>query len=202
MRLILVRHGETEWNREYRVQGLRDIPLNDFGRVQAEAIATTLKDEAVEAIYTSPLQRALETANSINQFHQVEIIILDGLKELNVGELDGLYSPEMKSKYPDFYQSWKADAASARMPGGESLPELQDRVWASIQSILDKSGKLVIVVSHFFSLLSLLCKVFDLSLSEFRRFNLMLGSISMLEFSEEKAKLVSFNDTCHLGISY
>jgi len=199
MRLILVRHGETDWNREYRVQGHSDIPLNEAGRAQAEAIARALKDKSVEVIYTSPQQRALGTAQAINRFHQVDLIALDGLKELDVGDLDGLHSPDMKTKYPDFFQIWTTDATSTRPPGGESLPELQDRVWGSVQSILEENHPdSVIIVSHFFALLTLLCKVLDLSLSEFRRLSISVGSISILELTEDKVKLVSFNDTCHL----
>jgi broad specificity phosphatase PhoE len=77
MRLILVRHGETDWNREYRIQGHSDLPLNEFGKAQAEAIALALKDGMVEAIYTSPLCRAFETAKAISQFHQVDITTID-----------------------------------------------------------------------------------------------------------------------------
>ena len=199
MRLILVRHGETDWNREYRVQGQSDLPLNEIGQAQAEAIALALKDEPVEAICTSPQQRALGTAQAINRFHQVDIITFGELKELDVGDLDGLYSPDMKTKYHDFFQVWTANAALARLPGGESLPELQERVWDSIQSILAKDHReSVVVVSHFFALLSLFCKVLGLSLSEFRRLNISVGSIGILEFKEGRSKLVSFNDTCHL----
>ena len=96
MRLILVRHGETEYNREYRVQGQKDIPLNESGKKQAGLLAQALQHEAVEAIYASPLQRAVETAEAIGRFHQVPIRKLDGLKELDAGEvpvMDGSAAP-------------------------------------------------------------------------------------------------------------
>ncbi len=199
MRLILVRHGQTDWNKEYRVQGQSDTPLNEAGRAQAEAIAQALKSEPVEAIYSSPLGRAYQTAQAIGHFHQVDIIIEERLKELDVGEMDGLYSPSLKDVDPDFINTWTNNAAVARWPGGETLPSLQQRVWGAVSDIAtgDCIGS-VILISHFFSLVTLLCCVFDLSLSEFRKFNLDVASISEIEFSGGKTRLVSFNDTCHL----
>ncbi len=201
MKLILVRHGETEWNHLHRMQGLTDLPLTETGRAQAEAIATALKNEAVEVIYSSPLKRALETARIINRFHQVEIIPVEELKELNVGQLEGLYAEEMKARYSDFFQAWTTDPASTRMPGGESLPEVQERVWSAVTQIRQQNHlHPVILVSHFFSLIALFCKLLDLRLSDFRKLYLGVGSISRVEFNEDKAKLLSFNDTCHLEI--
>ena len=79
MRLILVRHGATDWNQQRRIQGLSNLGLNETGRGQAEALAQSLKDVKVDAIYTSPLRRAQETARAIGRFHQVEVVALDGL---------------------------------------------------------------------------------------------------------------------------
>lgn len=199
MRLVLVRHGETEWNREYRVQGQADLPLNQSGRVQAEAIAGALRGEPIEAVYTSPLSRARETARAIGDRHQVDITIDGGLKELNVGLVDGKYYPEMRTDYPDFFRVWADDPALARWPGGETLLELQDRVWATLQSIIDRNYvRSVVIVSHLFVLLAVLCRALDLSLTDFRRLNISVASISILEFSEGRFRLDLFNETCHL----
>ena len=199
MRLILVRHGQTDWNREYRVQGQSDMPLNRTGLAQAEAIAMALKAEPIEAIYSSPLKRAYQTAKAIRQIHPVEIITNEGLKELDVGEVDGLYYPSLKTETPEFFAAWMADPGSVRWPGGETLPELQHRVWNAVQEITsnDHSGS-VVITSHFFTLLTLLCRILGLELASFRRLNLGVAGISIVEFSGEKGKLVSFNDTCHL----
>ncbi len=203
MRLILVRHGQTEWNREYRVQGQADPPLNETGKAQAEAIARALSYEPIRAIYSSPLSRAMETAKTINRFHTVEIIPHEGLKELNVGEVDGLYFPDMPVRYPDFFARWKADAAAVRWPGGETLPELQDRVWrATTQIITPQTEGAAVITSHLFALVSLLCKVLGLNLSDFRRLNLSVGSISEVEITEKGYRLVRFNETCHLGSNF
>ncbi|MDY6912159.1 MAG: histidine phosphatase family protein, partial [Chloroflexota bacterium] len=178
MRLILVRHGQTDWNKEYRVQGHRDLSLNEFGMAQAEAISKALQSETVEAIYSSPLLRAYQVAQAINQTHQVDITSVSKLKELDVGETDGLHYPELGTLYPDFFKLWTDDAAAAQFPGGESLPELQGRVWEAVENIIAANHlKSVVITSHFFALLTLLCKVLDLGLSDFRRLNLSVASI-------------------------
>ena len=198
MRLILVRHGETDWNQQYRIQGQSDLPLNECGMAQAKSIALALKDERVEAIYSSPLRRALGTAEAINRFHQVKLVPLDELKELDVGELDGMHGTDLRIIYPAFFRDWVTDAASTRLPGGESLTELQDRAWDAVEGVLERNQSDLIVVSHFFVIISLLCKVLNLHLSEFRRFGITVGSISILEFNGKRTEMVSFNDTCHL----
>lgn len=199
MHLILIRHGQTDWNKEYRVQGQADLPLNELGRAQAQAIAQSLKDEKVEAIYSSPLSRALETAQAVSAYHPVAITVLNELKEMDVGETDGIYYPDLETKYPDFFRLWTADAALARFPGGETLPALQDRAWRAIQRIISSNhNDSVVVASHFFVLRTILCKVMDISLSDFRKLNISVASVSKVEFLGNKAKLVYFNDTCHL----
>ncbi len=199
MRLILVRHPQTDWNKAYRIQGQRDIPLNVFGEAQAEAIAQALAKESVEAIYSSPLSRAYQTSQAIGLFHQSEIIVDDRLKELDVGRVDGLYYPSLKTETPEFFNSWISDPAIARWPGGESLHELQCRVWEAVQNIISRDyGKTVVLTSHLFCLLTLLCSILELNLSNFRKLNLSVAGISVIEFAEVKTRLVSFNDTCHL----
>jgi len=106
MRLILARHGETDMNKLGRIQGISDLALNDTGERQAEALAHALENEKVEAIYTSPLKRARDTAHAIGRCHQVEIIPLFGLRELDAGEVDGLTYEEMRVHYGDFLEKW------------------------------------------------------------------------------------------------
>ncbi len=199
MRLILIRHGETDWNSEYRVQGHCNLPLNSNGLLQAEAIAEALKDEPVEVIYSSPLSRALQTAETINRFHDKEIILDDRLKEMDLGEVDGLYYPSLKTTVPEFFHAWSTAPASVRWPGGESMPELQERIWHAVSGIIAYGYvDSVVLTSHFFSLLALLCSVLSLDLSNFRRLNIGVASISVIEFKEGNARLVSLNDICHL----
>ena len=196
----MVRHGETRWNQENRVLGHTEIELNEKGRKQAERLALALKDETVAAIYSSPLRRARETADEIARFHGLEVVTDDGLKEVDAGELDGLTFQEMMERYGDFLQEWVKDEPSLKMPGGESIAELQGRAWPAVERIVgDHPDGVVILVSHAFAILSIICKAIGLSLSHFRRLRLSVASISILNFGERGTSLVLFNDTCHLA---
>ncbi len=199
MRLILVRHGETRWNRENRVLGQTEIALNKTGRKQAARLARALKDENVSAIYSSPLRRARETADEIARGHGLEVVTDDALKEVDAGELDGLTYEEITERYGDFLEEWMKDNPSLRMPGGESMTELQERTWPVVERIVREHPEgVVILVGHSLATLSIISRVLGMSLSNFRRLRLSVGSISILNFGERGTSLVLFNDTCHL----
>ena len=209
MRLILARDGQTDWNLQRRVQGLSNLGLNETGRRQAEALAQSLKGVKVDAIYTSPLRRAQETARAISRFHQVEVVILDGLKELDVGEVDGMTYEEMSLHHSEFFTKWMADFTSVRLPGGGTVPELRDQCCAAVQDIVKKQqpgrgekcgdeDKVVVAVTHFFPIMCIICNTLGLDLSYCRRLRLDVASMCTLDFNPERAVLVSFNDTCYL----
>lgn len=204
MRLILVRHGETEWNRQRRVQGLSNLALNETGKKQAEAVARALRNEKVDAIYSSPLRRAQETARAIRRFHKVDVEILDGLKELDVGEVDGMTYEDMKTHHGEFFVRWMTDFTSVRLPGGGFLPELREQCCTAIQDIVGKEqraendDRVVIAVTHFFPIMCVICNSMGLDLSHCRRLRVDLASISALDFNTGSTVLVSLNDTCHL----
>ena len=209
MRLILVRHGTTDWNQQRRVQGLSNLGLNETGKRQAEALAQALKNERVDAIYTSPLRRAQETARAIARFHKVEVVTLDGLIELDVGEVDGMTYEDMRIHHSEFFTKWMADFTSVRLPGGGTVPELRDQCCAAVKDILEKQrtvagekcddeDRVVVAVTHFFPIMCIICNTLGLALTYFRRLRLDVASMCTLDFYPERAVLVSFNDTCHL----
>ncbi len=208
MRLILVRHGETDLNKQHRVQGLSNLGLNEKGRRQAEALAQALRNEKIDAIYSSPLRRAQETAQAIGRFHQVEVMIHDGLKELDVGEVDGMNYDEMRIHHGEFFARWMVDFTSVRLPGGGTVPELRDQCCAAIQGIVkEEQGaggncvggeKVVVAVTHFFPIMCIICDSLGMALSYCRRLRLDVASICRLESNPERTVLVSYNDTCHL----
>lgn len=208
MKIILVRHGETDWNKQRRLQGQSDIELNAKGKKQVEALAQALKNRYTEAIYTSPLKRALDTAQAIGRHHHVDIIPLDQLKEIDAGEMDGLTHEEMKKQFSDFYSEWQTNCTKVSFPGGSSLPELQERVWSAIEGILNTPApppirgrktpeRTVIVVAHFFPIMSIVCRALGLDLSQCRRLRLDLASICAVDIDNGNISLVSLNDTCH-----
>jgi broad specificity phosphatase PhoE len=201
MRLILVRHGETDWNRQLRMQGQSDIELNELGRRQVEALALALKEENIEAIYASPLRRALETAEAINRFHGVPIEVEEGLIEIDMGDIDEMTPEEVRVNYSSFWKQWvKADLNSLRFPQGESFVELQERTWAAIEGINRRhSSGTVAVVSHYIAIVNIICRALGLSLPQFRRLSpLGAAAISILDFEKKGITLSLFNDTCHL----
>lgn len=200
MRLILVRHGETAFNRDRRVQGLSDICLTEAGERQARAVAHRLQLEPVDAFYCSPLERALATARVIAAAHNLPIIVEEGLQEMDIGEMEGLTGEEMWAQHPELLRCWAEDPASVRMPGGETLDELQERAWTAVEKILgNHQGQTVVAVSHNFAIQTIVCRALGLSLANFHRLRLDLCGLSIIEFGRRGPALVTYNDTCHLA---
>lgn len=200
MRLILIRHGETTWNAIHRFQGFADIELSPRGRSQASSLAQSLKNEALAAIYSSPLIRARETAAEIAKYHPCPVVIEEGLKELNQGLLEGLTAEELRRDYPGFLEDWRRAPAKVRLPGGETLAELQERAWSAVQGILGRhpAGS-VAAVAHSFVNLAILCRVLEIPLDHFRLLRQEASAKNIIEFSERGPVLRCLNDTCHLA---
>ena len=199
MRLILVRHGETEHNRGGLTLGRADVPLNERGRAQARAVATSFT-RAPAAIYASPLSRAFETAFAIGAATGVDVVMEPDLIEMDVGEMEHLAGAELRDRYPDFLRVWLSNnAADARMPGGETLREVQDRAWQAIERMRDAhaDGE-VVAVTHNFVILTAVCRALNLPLFEFRRMRHGLASKTLIDIRDSGATLIQLNDHAHL----
>lgn len=200
MRLILVRHGETPWNEIHRFQGISDIELSPKGISQAKSLAESLKREPLEAIYTSPLTRARQTAEQIARYHDCPLVIDKNLQELNQGQLEGLTGEELRRDHPGFLKKWIKNPGSTRLPKGESLGKVQKRAWSSIEKIIHGHPEgTVAVVAHSFVNLTILCRILGVSLTHFRRLRQEATAKNIIEFSERGAVLRCLNDTCHLN---
>lgn len=151
--IYIVRHGETDFNLQGRFQGSFDSELNEAGRAQALKLAETLRDVRFSAVYSSPLSRAFETAKVILQEasltsddrqmpfgNEREIVVMDGLKELDYGEWQGLLPDEREKMYPGLDQAWSSDPWSVQIPGAESLADMKRRVYATLDLILASHG--------------------------------------------------------------
>lgn len=199
-RLILIRHGETEWNEKKRFQGISDIPLSSKGMAQALSLARSLENERLAAIYSSPLIRAQQTAECIARYHDCPFRVIEDLKELNQGRLEGLTGDDLRRDFPEFISKWLEDPGNTVLPGGESLGDLQSRAWAAIKDLLCRHpDETIAIVAHSFVILAILCRGLELPLKAFRRFRQDPAAKSILEFSERGAALRCLNDTCHLN---
>jgi probable phosphoglycerate mutase len=199
LKLILVRHGETYWNEERRVQGGdSDIELDDTGANQACRLASFLNNESIAAIISSPLHRAISTAEAIASYHQLPVEVDYGLRELRVGELEGLSISNLGTTFSQFLMQWWQGGGSKRLPGGESLIELQERAWAVIERLqVQHKGETIVAVSHYFVILAIILKALDLPLEYFTKFRVDPGSVSILEIENQGTRLVAFNDTTY-----
>lgn len=201
MQVYLIRHGETDWNLEGRCQGGSDRPLNETGRRQAEAVAKRLRDMEFEAFYSSTLGRAYETASIIAKGHGQEVQETESLLELKQGAFEGLTYPELVENYSDFLEGWLRAPAGLKVPGGESLQEVQTRAVAELERIIQRhpNGK-VVVVGHNLCNITLLCWVMKLDLDNFRRIRQDVAAINVVEFGGRLSHpvVLSLNDTCHL----
>lgn len=199
MRAILVRHGETPWNREGRFQGQDEVGLSRRGVAQSRRVAKALASMRPTALYSSPLARTMETACELSRQLSLPIIQVEELQEVNLGELEGITNQEMQARYPQIHALWRHDPSQVLFPGGESLPKLQERAWRAIEEIeRSHSDDVVIVVSHNFAIRTIVFRLLDIPLSKFHIMRPDLSSISIIEFRDGTWRLVSFNERLHL----
>jgi broad specificity phosphatase PhoE len=198
-RVILVRHGETEHNRGQLTLGRADVALNQRGREQARALATSFV-RVPDAVATSPLVRARDTAQAIADATRSAITLDDALIEMDVGEMEHLTGLELRERHPEFLRLWLSpECGDARMPGGETLREVQDRAWAAIQRLAAAHpGGEVVAVTHNFVILTTICRALGLPVAEFRRVRHGIAARSVIELGERGATVVRLNEQAHL----
>jgi alpha-ribazole phosphatase/probable phosphoglycerate mutase len=202
IRLLLVRHGETEWNRQKRFQGQRDIPLNEFGRQQVSVLSRRLKNEAINARYTSDLSRAWETAKSISTINGELVMIKDSrLREMNFGEWEGLTWAEIREKDPSVMENWSKYLAEKGPPGGETLFRFSERILKFSEEInkthLDET---VLLVAHGGTIMVLICLLLGHPIEKYWQFRIEKASISDISVYPEGVIINQLNDTSHLGL--
>jgi len=182
MQIFLVRHGATDWNLQGRCQGSSDRTLSDAGIRQAEQTAALLGHENLHAIYSSHLQRARQTAEVISQPHDLPVLIEADLRELDHGELEGLTFNEIKTRYAEFLARWRSEPADTRVPGGERLADVAKRAWNGLNQIVQRHAEAerIVVVSHNFPILGIICRVTGTHLNDYRTFHLDPCSVTRL----------------------
>lgn len=188
----LIRHAESALGAEGRSAGQSDTPLSEYGRAQAAALGQRLSSEPIGAIFSSPMQRAYDTAGAVAAYHEATVQRIPDLREMHQGEVDGVPLAELSQRYPDMMRRWREDPTHVRLPGGESLADVQARVMpilATLQSNFPNQS--IVIVGHAFVNGVLLCGLLDLSLNAVRRFRIDPASLTRFD----GARLTLFNET-------
>ena len=177
-RLLLVRHGETEWNAAGRIQGRSDLPLNETGRWQAERLAPRLKDEKLAAAVSSDLQRACQTAQAILAHHpEIDLQTDPRLREMDFGEWDGLTFEQVRERYPGEARRWLEGWEEFAPPGGESFSQFVERVAAFYREIKDSADGTTLITAHGGSLQVLVCLALGLGPERYWQFHMQPAAL-------------------------
>jgi len=196
--LILARHGETVWNVEKIYRGRTDVNLDEVGIKQAKLLGKYLSNWELEAIYSSPLRRALDTANIIARYHKIGVHITDGLIDFDYGEWQSLPEQEVKILYPTLHNQWHNNPHEVRMPCGESLADVRERATGVVDDVLSKYEGSVVLVSHRVVNKVLICSLLGLDNSYFWNIRQDVGGITIFNYADGRFVLTRHNDTSHL----
>ena len=200
--VVLVRHGQTEWNRVERVRGRADVPLNEMGLAQAEATGRRVAAGwQPDAVYSSPLSRAINTARAIAKHFHLAAQVHQGLADIDYGEWQGLTPDEAKAGWPDTYDAWINAPDQARIPGGETLCNVRARGMAAVEELAARhAAHTIVLVGHTVINRAILLGVLGLHNSRFWKLPQDTCAINVFEFDAQArdAVMVSLNDTCHL----
>ncbi len=207
-RLLLVRHGETDWNREQRFQGQRDIPLNAAGEAQAAKAGEFLKNVTLDHAFVSPLQRPYQTAIAIANHHpDLAFTAMPDLQEISHGLWEGLYASEIEAKFPGQLEQWLMQPETVQMPEGESLADVWARVQTAWQQIIETMQQQYpdgtgLVVAHDAVNKAIICQILGLDPAAFWHFKQGNGAVTVIDYSDygkQPPVLRSLNITTHLG---
>ncbi|GAB4111115.1 MAG: histidine phosphatase family protein [Roseiflexaceae bacterium] len=201
MRLIIVRHGESEWNRIGRYQGQADAPLSELGISQAEALGRRLERETFHAIYSSPLQRAARTAAAIARFHpEVPFHHEPALMEIHHGDWQGLYIDDILARYADGLREWRQHPTRSQFPNGESFSNILKRVLDFKERLLaEYADRTVLVSTHDVVVKIFVADALGMNMDRINRIWVTNASISVIEYGDDLPYLVSLSEACHLG---
>jgi broad specificity phosphatase PhoE len=197
--IILVRHGQTPWNKDKIFRGSRDIPLNDTGREEARLAGEWLKGETIDAAYCSPLSRARDTGEAIARHHKLTVADLPGLTDLCYGDWEGLPLAEVKVTYVELYRQWETAPATVRFPNGETLDEVKARALKAVEEVVRRHpGQTVLLAAHRAVNKVLIAAFIGLDNSHFWRIGQDTAAINRFHRVGDTWHIMSMNDTCHL----
>ena len=200
--IIIIRHGETEWNKTGRFQGHSDVPLSAEGRAQAAALGKNLVVDHVDAIYASDLTRAMETAAPLAQRFGLEVISDPLLRELNFGSWEGRNFNDVNAENPNAMKNFYTDPEQADIPESEPFPEFQRRVAGRVREIVaHERGKRVVIVSHGASIRILLADLLSMPIRSIWHISQLNTAVNKIRFEDDGFAIVTLmNDTSHLRV--
>ena len=199
LRLFVVRHAETDWNRERRYQGRADTGLSDVGRGQATAVARALQGGGLAAVYSSPLKRAMATAEAIAAPHRLPIRIVDAFGEIDFGQWEGLTMDEVRARFAAEYRGWAERPHETVPPGAEPLAAVRQRVLAGLEALrAEHDGESVCLVTHGVPARILILEALGLDLSRIWAVHVATTGISELEFRDDWTAVHRMNTLTHL----
>jgi 2,3-bisphosphoglycerate-dependent phosphoglycerate mutase len=200
--LLIIRHGETDWNRQQRFQGQIDVPLNATGQRQAAALAHRLAGERADALFTSDLQRACQTAAPLAAAWQMTPVALAGLREQNFGLLEGLDVPTIQQRHPALWRQWLQQDADFAAPGGESQRQFHARITQALQALVQApAGPRLVIVTHGGVLDMLWRSAHGLPLSGLRQCQIPNTGINRLRWAAGSLLIDAWGDDTHLAAS-
>lgn len=198
-RVILVRHARTSWNDLGRYGGHSDVSLDEMGREQIKKVAQRLRNYPLKAVYASDLARAYETAQSIAEVHQLPVEKFCDLREINFGQWEGKTYQEIIENHQELMESWIKDPFNIRIPDGETMKEMQERVVGCLEDIVARHPKdTIVVVTHAGPIWTIICNILEVPLSCYWRLKQSNAGINILEFYDGQGVIVLLNDTSHL----
>lgn len=198
MELILVRHGETEFNRAEVFRGRVDLPLNQRGREQAQAAAVSLSHLHFEAFYSSPLRRSMETASVIAEPHGGTVESLDLFTDVDYGLWSGKSVEQVRSSWPEIFSVWVENPGAVAFPEGESMRSVRRRLTKGLKALTEGHGGRILLVGHKLINRLIICIVLGLPTSGIWKVDQSNGAINVISFDERGWTLRRMNDTCHL----
>lgn len=194
LRLIVLRHGSTRWNRERRYQGCVDTRLSDEGRAQAEAAAEALANRRLAAIYASPLGRAQETAGAIAACHGLPVLTAPAFREICLGLWEGHTIAEVQARFPELYLDWRERPHTVVMPNGESLAEVRERVLEGLGQLRHAHAtETICLVSHGVTIRLLILEALGLLPERLWSIHVDAAAISELEYRDGSATVHRMN---------
>lgn len=197
--IYLVRHGQTAWNKEEIFRGRTDIPLDKTGLKQARLAGEYFKGMVIQGIYSSPLSRAWQTAEQIALFQNLKAQPIEGIIDMSFGNWEGHALKEIERIDPETYRQWREEPHLARLPGGETLDDVQFRAMASLKEVIEKHpGETLVLVSHRVVNKVLICGILGIDSSHFWQIAQDTTAINLIRYKKGRYILSLMNETCHL----